>query len=200
MDDPLAGMNLVSLRYLTSKYFTSGLRVWAFPTDQGYYEPDVAELIRAKAYQQFGFGQYPAAIVFDKVDVLGKTAHPFYRYLQSAPNPNGQNRLTLNFEKFLVDQSGRVLRRYPRKFSGYDMEDDVVAAVDGKELPPATADFNKAWVDAAKEAVKGVSSSHDATIYTAASAGEYSFRSNYNVYDQSEANTDWAGLADLSFL
>ena len=27
--------------------------MWAVPTEQGYYEPDVSELVRAKAYQQF---------------------------------------------------------------------------------------------------------------------------------------------------
>lgn len=184
MDDPLCGSNLDSLRYLTNKYSSQGLRVWAFPTDQGYFEPDVAEIIRAKAYQQFGFGQYPAAVVFDKVDVLGKFAHPLYKYLEAtSSNPNGVQRLTLNFEKFLLDQDGKVLRRYPRKFSGYDIEDDVKTLIDGKPLPPQSPEFDEAWAKAATEAQKG----------------EYSFRLNYNVYDQSMGNTDWAGLADLSF-
>ena len=91
------------------------LQVWAVPTEQGYYEPDVSELVRAKAYQQFGFGTYPTAarrgagtvyttpparvggppiassqVVFDKVDVIGNTAHPLFRYLAKFPNPNGR--------------------------------------------------------------------------------------------------------------
>ena len=77
----------------------TGLRVWAVPTEQGYYEPDVSELVRAKAYQQFGFGTYPTAVVFDKIDVVGSTRHPLYSYLASFPDPNGVGRLSLNFEK-----------------------------------------------------------------------------------------------------
>ncbi|KAJ8613943.1 hypothetical protein CTAYLR_008781 [Chrysophaeum taylorii] len=181
MDDPVAGANLSGMRYLGTKYF-SQLRIWAFPTDQGYFEPDVAELIRAKAYQQFGFGQYPAAVVFDKVDVLGKTAHPLFQYLQTYPNPNGVNRLTVNFEKFLLDGRGKVLRRYPRKFSPLDIEPDVQAIIDDSVFPEPSEDYLLAWQDATKEL-----------------KGEYAFRQNYNVYSQTEASTDWAGLADLSF-
>ena len=32
-----------------------------------YYEPDVVDLIRNKAYQSYGYGQYPTAMLFDKV-------------------------------------------------------------------------------------------------------------------------------------
>ena len=141
MDDPVAGANFNAMRYAakeypgaaaasSSNYLTStasrshasqsyhaGLRVWAVPTEQGYYEPDVSELVRAKAYSQFGFGTYPTAVVFDKIDVIGNTAHPLYRYLALATNPNGVGRLTVNFEKFLLDGDGKPLRRYPRKFT-----------------------------------------------------------------------------------
>ena len=117
MDDPVAGENFNALRYVAANYADKGLRVWAFPTEQGYYEPDVSELVRAKAYSQFGFGTYPTAVVFDKIDVIGNTAHPLYRYLALATNPNGVGRLTVNFEKFLLDGDGKPLRRYPRKFT-----------------------------------------------------------------------------------
>jgi glutathione peroxidase len=181
MDDPLASANFNGMKYIAKEY--PGLRVWAIPTDQGYYEPDVSELVRAKAYQQFGFGMYPTAVVFDKIDVQGKTIHPLYAYLGTYPDPNGVNRLTLNYEKFLLDKNGRVLRRYPRKFTAYDFEADVNAATSGRPLPPPSAAFKDAWVKAASEAQKG----------------EYSFRSNYNVWDQSEPSIDWQGLADLGF-
>ena len=32
-----------------------------------------------------------------------------------------------------------------------------------------------------------------------AKKGEYSFRGNYNVWDQDEPSKDWDGLADLGF-
>ena len=183
MDDPIAGENFNALRYVAREYAERGLRVWAFPTEQGYYEPDVSELVRAKAYQQFGFGTYPTAVVFDKIDVIGNTAHPLYRYLAKAPNPNGVGRLTVNFEKFLLDKDGRPLRRYPRKFTAYDFERDLVAALDGAPLGAESGAFKDAWVKAEADAKKG----------------EYSFRAQYNVWDQSEPSKDWDGLADLGF-
>lgn len=45
------------------------------------YEPEVAETVRVRCLQQYGFGQFPYSVVFDKVDILGKTAHPLYAYL-----------------------------------------------------------------------------------------------------------------------
>ena len=159
------------------------MRVWAVPTEQGYYEPDVSELVRAKAYQQFGFGTYPTAVVFDKIDVVGGTRHPLYSYLATFPDPNGVARLSLNFEKFLLDIDGRILRRYPRKFTAFDFEADVAAATRGEPLPAPSAAFKDAWVKAAGDAKRG----------------EYSFRGNYNVWDQDEPSKDWDGLAGLGF-
>jgi len=181
MDDPVAGANFNAMRYAAKEY--PGLRVWAVPTEQGYYEPDVSELVRAKAYQQFGFGTYPTAVVFDKIDVVGSTRHPLYAYLASFPDPNGVARLSLNFEKFLLDKDGRILRRYPRKFTAFDFEADVAAATRGEPLPAPSAAFKDAWVKAAGDAKRG----------------EYSFRGNYNVWDQDEPSKDWDGLAGLGF-
>ena len=181
MDDPVAGANFNAMRYAAKEY--PGLRVWAVPTEQGYYEPDVSELVRAKAYQQFGFGTYPTAVVFDKIDVVGSTRHPLYSYLATYPDPNGVGRLSLNFEKFLLDKDGRILRRYPRKFTAFDFEADINAATNGEQLPAPSAQFKDAWVKAASDAKKG----------------EYSFRGNYNVWDQDEPSKDWDGLAGLGF-
>ena len=48
--------------------------------------------------------------------VVGKFSHPFYKYLTTnAPNPNNVTRITLNYEKFLVDAEGKVLRRCSTK-------------------------------------------------------------------------------------
>ena len=101
-----------------------------------------------------------------------------YSYLASFPDPNGVGRLSLNFEKLLLDKDGRILRRYPRKFTAFDFEADIDAATSGEPLPAPSAQFKDAS-DAKK--------------------GEYSFRGNYNVWDQSEPSKDWDGLADLGF-
>jgi len=59
------------------------------------------------------------------VDLLGKTAHPLYSYLMNTlRNPNGRAAVSLNFEKFLLDETGLPVRRYPRKYDGYQVKDN----------------------------------------------------------------------------
>ena len=69
--------------------------------------------------------------MFDKIDVVGSTRHTLYSYLASFPDPNGVGRLSLNFEKLLLDKDGRILRRHPRKFTAFDFEADIDAATSG---------------------------------------------------------------------
>lgn len=58
-----------------------------------------------------------------------------------------------NFEKFLIDgRTGKPLRRYPRKYQPYDIADDIAALLQGRQLPPAQANFKEEWRNAAKEA------------------------------------------------
>lgn len=49
-----------------------------------------------------------------------------HRYLcRGLKNPNGVARITLNYEKFLLDKDGVPVRRYPRKLEAEDFEQDV---------------------------------------------------------------------------
>lgn len=66
---------------------------------------------------------------------------------------------------------GQPVRRYPRKFSAYDMEPDIQAVLKGEPLPPESPAYLKAWREAKREAVKS----------------EYSFRYNYNYYDSPDS-------------
>jgi len=183
-DDPEGTRQLPPLAYLTTKYASKGLRVLAFPTDQGWYEPEVSDIVRLRALQTFGFGAFPNAVVFDKVDLLGQTAHPLYKYLMTElRNPNGRAAVSLNFEKFLLDETGRPVRRYPRKYDAYQIEKDVAALLAGEPLPEETADFKTAWIDAARESIKS----------------EYTFRVGYNLYTQNSASKDWSGIANDGF-
>lgn len=48
------------------------------------------------------------------------------RYLcKGLKNPNGVARITLNYEKFLLDKDGIPVRRYPRKLQAADFEQDI---------------------------------------------------------------------------
>lgn len=175
LDDPQTSIQYPALTEIFNKYSKDGLNILVFPTEQGYYEPDDDETCRAKAKEYYGFGDYPKAVVFDKVDLLGPSANPFYNYLTSnLATPNGYRRITLNYEKFLLDSNGNPLRRYPRKYSVYDMEDDIKSALNGRELDTEGRQYDlylKNWKESKREAIKS----------------EYAFRYNYNYYTSPES-------------
>ncbi|TFJ81255.1 hypothetical protein NSK_007216 [Nannochloropsis salina CCMP1776] len=167
-DDPESLAQIPGLTYLTGKYSKKGLKIWVFTTEQGTFETDEDRVIRIKYYQQYGFGQYPNSLVFDKIDIVGKRADPFYKFLcKTLRNPNKIARITLNFEKFLLDAKGRPVRRYPRRYTAYDMEEDVKAVLAGEPLPPPSPKLIKAWRDA----------------YVEAERSEYAFKKGLNYYE-----------------
>jgi len=173
IDDPQTVLQFPDLAEIYRKYKDQGLNVHAFPTEQGWFEPDDDEACRAKAKEYYSFGgEYPKSIVFDKIDILGPSAHPLYKALtKMLPTPNGYGRITLNYEKFLLDANGNPLRRYPRKYSAYDMEEDLKAVLEGRGLPEESPAFQKAWREAKREVEKS----------------EYAFRFNYNYYDSPDS-------------
>lgn len=169
-DDPIARKNIPELMSLAAKYGPKGFAVICLPTDQGYYEPDTSALIRLKMASEYGYGINPVTVLTDKVNILGTGAHPFMRWIQgTCRTPSGLGKIQGNFEKFLVDgETGLPVRRYPRKYSPYDISYDIEALVKGKSLPPAIANFNEEWRAAA------IDSERDT----------YRFQKGLNVFDQ----------------
>lgn len=171
-DDPYARKNIPSMLSLASKYGPKGLVVIAVPTDQGYYEPDTSVLIRLKLNSEYGYGINPAAVLTDKMNLLGTASHPFMRWLQgSCRTPQGLGKIQANFEKFLLDaETGLPLRRYPRKYLPYEMIEDIEALVVNGEhvLPPSSVFYREEWRNAIKEA----------------DADTYRFQKGLNVFDQ----------------
>jgi glutathione peroxidase len=52
--------------------------------------------------------------MFSKIEVNGDGACELYRLLKAAQPGHGDNSdITWNFEKFLVDRDGNVVRRFP---------------------------------------------------------------------------------------
>jgi hypothetical protein len=122
--------------------------------------------------------------VTDKTDIVGKFAHPLYKYMTTnLPNPNDVTRITLNYEKFLLDSEGNVMRRYPRQWSAERMDKDVQAVLKGDFLPAEEKKWVFAWREADKESTRSM----------------YSFRKHYNYYDQQTAGQDWAGTRSEVF-
>lgn len=187
LDDPETISQVPAIRSMVAKYAAQGLNVICVATDQGDYEPDDSPTVRIKLAQQFGLvsSSKGPVIVTDKTDIVGKFSHPLYKYMTTnMPNPNDVTRITLNYEKFLLDSEGSIMRRYPRQWSAERMEADIQAVLKGEELPEESKKLLFAWREADKESTRSI----------------YSFRKHYNYYDQSMAGQDWAGTKSEVFV
>jgi len=98
------------LEALYRQYGPRGFTVLGFPCNQfGAQEPgDAAEIAT------FCTTSYDVTFpVFAKVDVNGADADPLFDYLKAeAPGVLGSKAIKWNFTKFLIDRTGRPVRRY----------------------------------------------------------------------------------------
>jgi glutathione peroxidase len=113
------------LQALHDKYASKGLAVLGFPCNQfGAQEPGSASDIQSFCETRFGVS-FP---LFEKIDVNGSNAHPLFQYLtKSAPGILGTEGIKWNFTKFLVDSSGKVIKRYASATDPKDIESDITA-------------------------------------------------------------------------
>lgn len=101
------------LESLYRTYKDRGFAVLGFPSNQfGRQEPGTAEEIGAFCSKNYGVS-FP---MFEKIDVNGPGAHPFYRLLKKQ-QPGmlglvGLSRIQWNFTKFLAGRNGKVIARY----------------------------------------------------------------------------------------
>jgi len=111
------------LEALHRRYADRGFAVLGFPCNQfGAQEPgDAAEIAN------FCSLTYDVTFpVFAKIDVNGDAAAPLFRYLKSeAPGLLGSEAIKWNFTKFLVDRSGKVVRRYAPTTKPEDLTADI---------------------------------------------------------------------------
>jgi len=64
--------------------------------------------------------------MFSKVEVNGPGAHPIYQFLKSS-DAFGGGEISWNFQKFLVDREGHVVKTFLPKVEPEDLEDDIVS-------------------------------------------------------------------------
>jgi len=97
--------------------------VLGFPCNQfGAQEPGTDEEIHEFACSRFDV-TFP---MFSKIEVNGPGAAPLYQLLTSEQPGDGDTAdIAWNFEKFLVDREGNVVRRFPPMTH----PDDVAAAI-----------------------------------------------------------------------
>ena len=63
-----------------------------------------------------------------KIDVNGPNAAPIYQHLKkAAPGVLGSEAIKWNFTKFLVDRSGKVVKRYAPQTKPEDIARDIEA-------------------------------------------------------------------------
>lgn len=122
----LTDSNYKALQDVYSKYKDKGLEVLAFPCNQfGKQEPG-----SAKEISEFCSNKYNVTFdLFEKVNVNGDEAADLYKYLTKLDlKPKGSGSVTWNFEKFLVDRSGKVVARFQPRTAPDDEE--IVGAIE----------------------------------------------------------------------
>jgi glutathione peroxidase len=99
------------LQRLYEKYKDKGFEILAFPcNDFGSQEPGTNEEIK-----EFCSLNYNVTFqLFDKIKVLGNEKSPLYSRLINF-EPGGD--ISWNFEKFVIDKSGNVVKRYKSKIT-----------------------------------------------------------------------------------
>jgi glutathione peroxidase len=113
------------LQKLHEHYAARGFEVLGFPCNQfGKQEPGDAAQIGSFCEKNYGV-TFP---MFEKIDVNGANAHPLYRYLTGeAPGLLGIEAIKWNFTKFLVDRSGKIVKRYAPVTKPEAIEADIEA-------------------------------------------------------------------------
>ena len=112
------------LQDLHNKYKENGFEVLGFPCNQfGAQEPGTNEEI-----QFFCTEKYDVSFnVFNKIDVNGQDADPFYEFLKNErPGIMGTKNIKWNFSKFLVNKNGEVVKRYGPTTKPEAIESDIV--------------------------------------------------------------------------
>jgi len=92
-----------------SEQYKGKVTVIGFPANNfGGQEPGTEQDIKTFCHDNFNV-TFPMS---GKVSVLGLDIDPLFQYLTTAPNPDFTGDIKWNFEKFLIDENGKLIRRY----------------------------------------------------------------------------------------
>jgi glutathione peroxidase len=116
------------LEKLYERYKDRGFVLLGMPCNQfGGQEPGTDSEIKAFCQRRYGV-TFP---LLTKADVKGSNQHPLYKFLLEGADMKGN--VGWNFEKFLVNRQGKVVRHFSSNVAPDDAE--LVKAID-KELKP----------------------------------------------------------------
>ncbi|MEO1021290.1 MAG: glutathione peroxidase [Bacteroidota bacterium] len=97
------------LQELYNQYKDEGLVILGFPANNfAGQEPGTEEDIKQFCTLNYGV-EFP---MFSKVSVKGDDQHEFFKYLTDQENQDFKGDIKWNFEKFLVDGNGNLIRRF----------------------------------------------------------------------------------------
>lgn len=111
------------LEQMYEQYRDKGFEILAFPANNfGQQEPGTNAEIKDFCHTKYSL----SFSLFSKISVKGDDKHPLYRYLtEQSPFPG---EVEWNFQKYLVDRSGRVVARYHHRTK--PLSDEVVHGVE----------------------------------------------------------------------
>ena len=118
------------LESLYEKHRGEGFEILGFPCNQfASQDPGSNDEIGEFCTKNYGV-TFP---MHAKIDVNGSDTHPLYAYLKSqAKGLLGSEAIKWNFTKFLIDRSGKVVRRYAPQTVPSDIEGDVLSLLRAK--------------------------------------------------------------------
>lgn len=100
------------------------LVVIGFPANEfGAQEPGSNTEIRDFCSKNYGV----TFQMMEKVVVKGESIHPLFQWLTTEANPDFTGDINWNFEKFLLDEQGKLIHRYRSKVN--PMGDEIRAAL-----------------------------------------------------------------------
>lgn len=109
------------LQLLHEKY-GDDLVIIGFPSDNfGGQELDSNEEIQDFCEKNYGV----TFLLSEKINVKGADIHPLFKYLIEAENADFEGDIKWNFEKFLINEDGKLMNRYRSRTN--PMDDAIVS-------------------------------------------------------------------------
>lgn len=109
------------LEALYQAYQAQGFVVLGFPSNQFKQEVNTAQEAAEQCRLTYGV-TFP---MHQLIQVNGEQAHPLFQYLTEAQGGLLNRKIKWNFTKFLVDRTGKVVKRYAPNTSPADIRPEI---------------------------------------------------------------------------
>lgn len=115
------------LQYLWDKYRSQNFVIIAFPCNQFGNQEPLSDLEILNQCRNIFNVTFP---IMKKIDVNGDDESPLYTFLKlEKPGAMGFKGVRWNFEKFLIDKLGTVVKRYPSEVTPLQFENDIIQLI-----------------------------------------------------------------------